>query len=108
MNRKQRMRLAQLEAEDVAQLLDWERKFAKCRLSHEPDGKPPVQILVHLWWKSRNLWERVLLDQPLGPERDHMAALIAERDRAMSRLQELAKDQLYAKAVEDEEKEMAK
>jgi hypothetical protein len=103
MNRKKRMRLAELTAEDVAQQLDWERKFATCGLSSERDGKPPIRILMFLWWKSRNLWERVLLDQPPGPERDEMAALIAERDRAMSRLQEQAKNLLYEKVVEEEE-----
>jgi hypothetical protein len=84
------------EAEDVAQLLQYERDFAKGPLAHG-DGLPPTAVLMSLWEKSRDLWTRVIRSMPPGPAREEMVYLLEEREEAMEAIRAKARVQLAAK-----------
>jgi hypothetical protein len=85
-----------LAAYDCAEVLSFEQGFAKCGLSHSPDGLPPFSVLLAVWRKARDSWERVTEALPPGALRDQMAAELAERDEAMDRLADKAQALLEA------------
>jgi hypothetical protein len=89
---RQEMRGHLNEAEDIAQLLEWERGFAKCGLAHDDTGKPPFEVLMYQWWRARNLTERVMLALPPGPMREELAYLLEERDEAMEAIRAKARE----------------
>jgi hypothetical protein len=74
------------EAEDIQELLTYEQGYAKCGLAHDDDGKPPYRILMHLWWRARNLYVRYMNTLPAGPEREEIAYFLEERDLVMESL----------------------
>jgi hypothetical protein len=90
---------------DISQLLSFERGFAQHQLETrgDGDGRPSIAILVASWQRARDSFARVTRALPLDSLlRATVEAELAKRDEAMSRLQEQAKDQLYAKLVEEE------
>ena len=58
-----------------------------------------MSVLITLWHKMRDSWQRVCLALPPGPDRDEMIALLEERDAAMGRLREKARNKFRLKTV---------
>lgn len=90
----------ELLAYDVDQLLHFEMDYARCDLGRTADGLPPTSVLVACWSRMRDSWERVMLALPPGPDRDEMVAFLAERDAAMERLREKARNLVRLKTVQ--------
>jgi hypothetical protein len=72
--------------------------FARCGLSHSKDGLPPISVLLAVWRKARNSWERVTNELPPGELRDAMLDELRERDAAMDGLAQRASDMLKGAA----------
>jgi hypothetical protein len=87
-------------AEDVEQLLDYERGYAAGPLGGSPDRLPSAAILLACWGRARDSWERVMKALPPGTAlREAMRVELAERDESMRGLQAQAEAML--KGVED-------
>jgi hypothetical protein len=67
-------------------------------LSHSKDGLPPISVLLAVWRKARNSWERVTNELPPGELRDAMLDELRERDAAMDGLAQRASDMLKGAA----------
>jgi hypothetical protein len=89
----------ELVAYDCNQLLTFEENFAHSDLGSR-DGKVPLSVLVHVWWKMRDSWERVMLALPPGPDREEMKALLAERYAVMEGFRAKARNLIRLKEVE--------
>lgn len=79
-----------LVAYDVGQMLSVERAFAKSRLGRQPDGLPPVSVLVACWKRARESWKRVTAALPAGELKDEMMLELQIREAAMDALSEKA------------------
>jgi hypothetical protein len=101
MPKRKAMRGFMNEAEDIEQLLEYERGFAKCGLAHPGHfgGLPTFEILMHLWWRARGLYVRYMNTLPPGPEREEITYFLEERDLVMEGLREKAR--ALPKEVED-------
>jgi hypothetical protein len=93
----------ELAAYDAAEVISFEQGFAKCGLSHSPDGLPPISVLVAVWRKARNSWERVMKALPPGSSlRNAMLDELRDRDKAMEGLRAKARALLEAKIAKGE------
>jgi hypothetical protein len=80
-------------AEDVAQLMSFERGFAQHQLETrgDGDGRPSMTVLVASWRRARDSWLRVTRALPLDSAlRASMEAELAKRDASMNRLANVA------------------
>jgi hypothetical protein len=87
-----------LLAYDCAQMIEFERGYATCGLGHEPDGLPPMSVLIACWRRARDSWKRVADALPAGALRDEMALELQIRDHAMNELSRKAEALLEGKA----------
>jgi hypothetical protein len=90
----------ELVAYDVNQLMEFEEDFAKCGLSHSPDGLPPMAVLLAAWKKARDSFERVAEALPHGELRDQMLDELAKREAVMDGLAQRASE-ILKKAAGD-------
>jgi hypothetical protein len=89
----------ELLAYDVGQMIEFERGYATCGLGHEPDGLPPMSVLITCWRRARDSWKRVTEALPQGELRDEMALELQIRDHAMDKLADEAQALLERKGA---------